>query len=92
MKVDQLILELEEVAKQLGISIRYEKGDFEGGYCILRDTKMLIVNRRVQPQKKAAVLALGLNDMGLDNMYLKPALREFIEDEVVKAQREARQV
>jgi hypothetical protein len=92
MKVDQLILELEEVAQQLGISIRYEKGDFEGGYCILRDTKMLIVNRRVQPQKKAAVLALGLNDMGLDNMYLKPALREFIEDEVVKAQREARQV
>jgi hypothetical protein len=92
MKVDQLILELEEVAKQLGISIRYEKGDFEGGYCILRDIKMLIVNRRVQPQKKAAVLALGLNDMGLDNMYLKPALREFIEDEVVKAQREARQV
>jgi hypothetical protein len=92
MKVDQLILELEEVAQQLGISIRYEKGDFEGGYCILRDIKMLIVNRRVQPQKKAAVLALGLNDMGLDNMYLKPALREFIEDEVVKAQREARQV
>jgi len=92
MKVDLLITELEEVARQLGISIRYEKGDFEGGYCILRDTKMLIVNKRVQPQRKAAVLALGLNDMGLDNMYIKPALREFIEDEVVKAQREARQV
>ncbi len=91
MKVDQLILELEEVAQQLGISIRYEKGDFEGGYCILRDSKMLIVNKRVHPQKKAAVLALGLNDMGLDNMFIKPALREFIEDEVVKVRREARQ-
>ena len=91
MKVDQIILELEGIAQQLGISIRYEKGDFEGGYCILRDTKMLIVNKRVQPQRKAAVLALGLNDMGLENLYVKPALREFIEDEVAKAQREARQ-
>ena len=32
MKQEELIQELQLVAQQLGITIRYEKGDFEGGW------------------------------------------------------------
>ena len=89
MKHEVLIQELQEVAAQLGVTIRFERGDFEGGYCILRDQKILLVNRRLFPAKKASVLAMAMHEIGLEDMYLKPAVREYIEDEIAKAARSA---
>lgn len=87
MKYLALITELEEVAAQLGLKVRYEKGDFEGGYCIVKAEKMLVVNKKLPDQRRASVLAQALNAYGLDNTFLKPALREYIEDEVAKLRR-----
>jgi len=89
MKHEELIEEFQTLAGQLGITVRYERGDFEGGYCILKEKKLLLVNRRLMPQRKASVLAAALQEIGLDNVFLKPALREFIEDETAKAKRSA---
>jgi hypothetical protein len=85
MKHEELINEFQTLAGQLGITVRYEKGDFEGGYCILKDRKLLLVNRRLMPSRKASVLAAALQEIGLENVFLKPALREYIEDEAAKA-------
>ena len=87
MKHEEISQELHELAKQLGVNIRYEKGDFEGGYCTLKDEKMVLINKRLMPTRRAAVLAVALQEIGLDNIYIKPVLREFIEDEVSKALR-----
>lgn len=87
MKHEELITELTDLAKHLGVTIRYDKGDFEGGYCILKDQKVLLVNKRMTPHRKASILAIALNEIGLDNMFIKPALREYIEDEVTRAER-----
>jgi hypothetical protein len=78
-----------DVARQIGVTIRFEKGDFEGGYCVLRDQRLVLINRRLMPSRKASLLALALQNMGLETIFLKPALRQYIEDEVVKASREA---
>lgn len=87
MKPEEIIEELESVAAQLGVTVRFEKGDFEGGYCILRDRKLLLVNRRLMPGRKASVLAVALQEIGMENVFLKPALRAYIEDEAAKVQR-----
>jgi hypothetical protein len=84
MKQEELINELEEVARQLGVTVRYERGDFEGGYCILKTERVMLVNRRLLPARKAVVLALALSEIGLDNVFIKPALRVYIEDEVAR--------
>jgi hypothetical protein len=89
MKNEELIQEFHDLAGQLGITIRYDKGDFEGGYCILKDQRLLLVNRKLMPTKKAAVLAAALQEIGLENVFLKPAVREFIEDEAAKVRRSA---
>ncbi len=89
MKHEELIEEFQALAGQLGITVRYEKGDFEGGYCILKERKLLLVNRRLMPQRKASVLAAALQEIGLENVFLKPALRAFLEDEAAKAKRSA---
>ncbi len=89
MKHEDLIQELQTAAAQIGITVRWERGDFEGGYCILRDQKLLLINKRLMPVRKAAVLATALYGIGLDNVYLKPAVREFVEDEAARSARAA---
>lgn len=90
MKAEDLLEELQDVARQIGVTIRFEKGDFEGGFCILRDQRLVLINRRLMPSRKASLLALALQNIGLEAVYLKPAIRQYIEDEAVKATREAR--
>jgi hypothetical protein len=82
------IAELEEVVGRLGIKLRYEKGDFDGGYCILKDQQVLVVNKRLHDARKAAVLAQALMLIGIEGVFVKPALRQFIEDEVAKERRQ----
>jgi hypothetical protein len=91
MKHEALIEELEQLATQLGVTVRYEKGDFEGGYCIVKDAHLLLVNKRLMPVRKASVLALGLNAIGLENLFIKPAVRAYIEDEVARMTRKTPQ-
>jgi hypothetical protein len=80
----QIVTELEELARQFGIELRYEKGDFEGGYCILKSQKVLVVNKRLPDARKASSLAQALAEYGIETTFVKPTLRAYIEDEVAK--------
>jgi hypothetical protein len=85
MTEEELLLEMEEATREMGLNIRYEKGDFEGGYCILRDENIIVVNKKLAPVKKCSVIAQALGDFGIDDVYLKPIVRTYIEDELVRA-------
>ncbi|HUL45405.1 MAG TPA: hypothetical protein VLY03_13710 [Bacteroidota bacterium] len=89
MNYAQLITDLEELTKQFNITVRYEKGDFEGGYCILKDQKILVINKRLSDARKASALAVGLAEYGIETAYVKPNLRSYIEDEVAKVSKAA---
>ena len=84
MTHEQLLKELEALASNSGIAVRYEKGDFEGGYCILRSERLILVNKKMNAPRKASILAQGLAEIGIDEIYLKPVVREFIEDELAR--------
>jgi hypothetical protein len=56
----------------------------------LKARKILIINKKLMPNRKAAVLAVAMQEIGLENVFIKPALREFIEDEVARAMRAAK--
>jgi hypothetical protein len=90
MNYETLLKELEDLATQLGIQVRYEKGDFDGGYCILKEQKTLVVNKRLFDNRKTSVLAQGIAEFGLDEIEIKPAVRQFIDDELVRAAKEAK--
>ena len=87
MKHEELIQELQDAATQMGVTVRFERGDFEGGYCILRERRILVVNRRLMPSRKASILATAMHDMGLENVFLKPVVRAYVEDELTKRAR-----
>ena len=85
MNYTQILTDLEELTGQLGIQLRYEKGDFDGGYCVMKEQKMLIVNKRLHDARKAAVLAHALSEFGLEAVFVKPAVRKFVEDELARS-------
>jgi hypothetical protein len=88
MENQELLTELETIASQLGIKLRYEKGDFEGGYCVLKSERIIVINKKLSPNLRLSVIARGINEIGLNNVYVRPAVRDFIEDEVSKAARQ----
>ena len=85
MTDEEVLEELETLAVENGIRIRYEKGDFDGGFCILRDEKIIVINKKVHPTKKASYIAQAFTQIGIDAIFIKPFVRNYIEDEVAKA-------
>ena len=84
MNYAHVLNELEELARQVGVQLRFEKGDFEGGYCVLKANKVLVINKRLHDARKASSLAQALHEYGIDTIFVKPSLREYIEDEVAR--------
>lgn len=41
----QFLSQLEDLISETGYVLRYEKGTFQSGYCILKDTKVTIINK-----------------------------------------------
>jgi len=76
---EDVIEELKSLAAQLGATIRFEKGDFKGGYCLLKDSKVIVINKLANTQRKAIILSEALKDLGVEQIYLTPRIREIID-------------
>lgn len=76
-----MLTELEEVADKLGYKVRYEKGNFAGGYCILKESQLLVVNSRNEIERRIIIVAKSLKEIGIDDIFVKPNVREIIEKE-----------
>lgn len=77
---EDIIEELKMLAVQLGATIRFEKGDFKGGYCLLKDSKVIVINKLANTQRKAMILVTALKELGIDQIYITPKVRELIDE------------
>ena len=80
MKKEKLYNEFEQLIKRLGLRILKGKGDFSGGACIVNNKKVIVVNKMKPLEQRMKILALGVIDYNLDEIYIVPALREYIEN------------
>jgi hypothetical protein len=77
---EEFIQELKVLAVQLGAEVRFEKGDFKGGYCLLKESKVIVINKMANLQRKAMILSMALKELGIDEIFLTPRLRELIDE------------
>lgn len=77
---ETIIEDLKLLAKQLGATVRFEKGDFKGGFCIVKETKVIVINKFTNTQRKVTILATALKELGIDDLYINPKTRELIEE------------
>ena len=84
MDANTLLGQLEEVARSLGMQVRYEKikreGTFyPGGLCRLKGEYVVIVNSTASAEDRAQTLAKALNRFDLSQVYLRPGLRDYLD-------------
>lgn len=79
MKPDQILKELEDVARRLGVDVRVERGGFRGGLCLIDDEQVIVLNKRQPVESRLAILADSLRSLPVDTVFMRPAVREALE-------------
>lgn len=70
---------LEDIFAETEYILRYEKGNFQSGYCILRETKIVIVNKYFPLEGKINSLIDILKSLELDRSKLSDKNRQVID-------------
>ena len=77
---ESVLQDLKTIATEMGARVRFERGDFKGGYCILQDSKVIVINKLSSLQKKVAILSAALKELGAEDIYIPPKIREIIDE------------
>ena len=66
-----LLKKIEDIFKEGGYTIRYEKGNFQNGYCVLEKRRVVVINKFHEPEAKVnsmVEILLNSTDLELDNL------------------------
>lgn len=79
MKLEKLLLELEDLCQRGGFTIRKERGTFKGDQCIMEGEKLVVINKNRPVESQTIILARVIDHIGPDTLYIKPAVRKELE-------------
>jgi hypothetical protein len=85
MKIKSIYEELHKIVTEAGITVRKDiLVKSRGGYCLLDDNKLIILNKTLPIESHSNILARCINELGLHNseIFITPAVREYIENEI----------
>ncbi|NLD39188.1 MAG: hypothetical protein GX654_20215 [Desulfatiglans sp.] len=82
---EEILSQMEELAKNLGITVRYEKilresAFFPGGFCRVKDKDLIIINSKASLDDKVEIMVRALIPFDLSQIYVLPAIRELIDN------------
>ena len=66
-----LLKKVEDIFKEGGYSIRYEKGNFQNGYCVLEARRVVVINKFHEPEAKInsmVEILINSTDLELENL------------------------
>jgi hypothetical protein len=69
----------EELYDEIGYSIRFEKGNFNSGYCILQAKKIVVINKFLPLEGRINALIDILGGIEFDCTQLNTDVRHFYE-------------
>jgi hypothetical protein len=68
---------LEDIFTESEYFLRYEKGNFKSGYCILKDKKVIVVNKYFSLEGKVNCLIDILRQILIDENKLSEKTKQF---------------
>ena len=81
MKYTQSTLDkLEAIPKEAGYVLRYERGTFQSGYCILEQKKVVVLNKFLQTEGRINTLIDLIPQLDIGNTELTPESRKLYEE------------
>lgn len=90
MKYTQSTLEkLEKIAEEAGYILRYERGTFQSGYCILEDKKVIVLNKFLQTEGRINTLIELIPQLEVNTDLLSEESQKTYMDVVSKTETES---
>lgn len=81
MKYTQSSLDkLEKILSESGYIVRYERGNFQSGYCILEQKKVVVLNKFLQMEGKVHTLAELVPQLNIEPTHLSTDARKMYEE------------
>ena len=74
----QLLEDFLELGEKCNIKIIHDKGDFNGDNCLLFSNDTIVINKHKPLEQRLYVLAKCFSQINLENVYIKPLLRDLI--------------
>jgi len=71
---------LEDILSETDYVLRYEKGSFKSGYCLLKETQIVIVNKYFTTEGKINCLIEIINSLDIDNQTLSDKNKKVMSD------------
>ncbi len=68
---------IEEIFKQSAYVIRYERGSFNSGYCILEDKQVIVINKFYDTESRINCLIEILSQVKIEEDALDDKMRAF---------------
>ena len=82
------LTKIEKLIEEAGYIIRYERGTFQSGYCILEQKKVIVLNKFLQTEGRINTSIDLLSVLNIEPTHLSPDNRKFY-DELPIGQEEA---
>lgn len=70
---------IEQILKDLNYVIRYEKGNFQAGHCIVKNKKVIIVNKFYTTEARIAAFLELITEVDINKENLKAEDLPFLE-------------
>ena len=81
MKYTQTTLDkVEKVIEEAGYIVRYERGSFQSGFCILEDRKVVVLNKFLQLEGRINTLIDLIPQLKIASDALTPESRKVFDD------------
>ena len=81
MKYTQNVLEkMERILDESAYTVRYERGTFQSGYCILEQRKVVVLNRFLQIEGRINTLIDLIPKLSVNPELLTPDTRKAYEE------------
>ncbi len=87
MKYTQATLnKLEKLLEESGYVIRYERGTFQSGYCLLEERKVVVLNKFLQIEGRINTLIDLVHKMNINPELLTPDIRKAYHEAIRQVQ------
>lgn len=70
---------LEDLINEGGFLVRYEKGNFKSGYCVLKENKLVLVNNFLPLEGRINILLELVKNLHLDQHHLSEKSRKLFQ-------------
>jgi hypothetical protein len=68
---------LEAIPEQSGYVLRYERGTFQSGYCILENKKVVVLNKFLQTEGRINILLELIPQLDINEEQLEEGLQKL---------------